>query len=428
MSFNDLALHPLVLNALTEGGYTEPTPVQAAAIPPALAGRDILATAQTGTGKTAAFLLPSLTRIADLPAQRMPGAPRILVLAPTRELAAQVTQAVRKYGKFMKLTSGDIVGGMPYRDQLRMLSRPVDVIVATPGRLIDHVQRGRIDLSEVEVLILDEADRMLDMGFAEDVDFIAQACSPVRQTLLFTATIDRRMTGLANKLLRNPTRIAIEATASTALLIEQRLHHCDDMEHKRRLLHHFASSEDVTKAIVFAATKRDADTLARGLNDAGHQSAALHGDMTQEQRNRTLQRLRNGQLRLLVATDVAARGIDVPDISHVINFDLPRAAEDYVHRIGRTGRAGAEGVAISFAARADRDLVMRIERYTKATLTLHVIPGLEPRPWAAHTPTPSSARPSRGRPGGPSGKPWLKNKSEGTANKPQANAHGARAR
>ncbi len=426
MSFSELALHPLVLQALTEGGYTEATPVQAAAIPAALEGRDVLANAETGTGKTAAFLLPALTRLAlsnesAPPLRRMPGAPRILVLAPTRELASQVTQAVRKYGKHLRLSSVDVVGGMPYRDQLRLLSKPIDVVVATPGRLIDHVQRNRIDLSTVETLILDEADRMLDMGFSEAVDFISAACPVNRQTMLFTATLDRRMAGLAERLLRNPVRIAVERTAANQARIEQRLHMTDDLGHKRRLLHHFASHPDVGKAIVFAATKRDADSLAEDLVQAGHMAAALHGDMSQGQRNRTLQRLRTGQVRLLVATDVAARGIDVKDISHVINFDLPRVAEDYVHRIGRTGRAGAEGIAISFAGRADRDTVSRIERYTREALAVHVVPGLEPRPRSERfNAAPATPRPAgnRGpRPAANANKPWQKpGRTEGARN------------
>ncbi|SMH56589.1 DEAD/DEAH box helicase [Azospirillum agricola] len=403
MSFSELGLHPLVLKALEAFEYTTATPVQSAAIPPALEGRDILATAETGTGKTAAFMLPALTRIAELPRLGV-AAPRVLVLAPTRELAKQVTDAARKYAKFMKLNIVDVVGGMPYREQLRLLSRPVDVLVATPGRLLDHVSRRRIDLEAVEVLILDEADRMLDMGFLDDVETIAKCCPPTRQTLLFTATLDRRMAGLAGNLLRNPERVAVESQA-TSINVEQRLHHADDLDHKRRLLQHIAATPEVGKAIIFAATKRDADTLAEELSLAGHAAAALHGDMDQGKRNRTLQRLRTGQVRLLVATDVAARGIDVRDITHVINFDLPRSAEDYVHRIGRTGRAGASGIAISFASRADRETLFRIERYTNATLAIHTIPGLEPqRPFTAGGRPPSrNGRPS----GGP--KPWQRN-------------------
>ncbi|CAO3416205.1 DEAD/DEAH box helicase [Azospirillum doebereinerae] len=416
MSFSELGLHPLVLKALESFEYITATPVQSAAIPPALEGRDILATAETGTGKTAAFMLPALTRIAEMPRLGV-AAPRVLVLAPTRELAKQVTDAARKYAKFMKLNIVDVVGGMPYREQLRLLSRPVDVVVATPGRLIDHVSRRRLDLDYVEVLILDEADRMLDMGFHDDVETIAKCCPPTRQTMLFTATLDRRMAGLAGNLLRNPERVAVE-TEATAINVEQRLHHADDLDHKRRLLQHIALQPEVGKAIIFAATKRDADTLAEELSLAGHAAAALHGDMDQGKRNRTLQRLRTGQVRLLVATDVAARGIDVRDITHVINFDLPRSAEDYVHRIGRTGRAGASGIAISFASRADRETLFRIERYTNATLAIHTFPGLEPqRPFTAGSGRPP-ARNGSGRPSGNGGpKPWHRNGNGGGENK-----------
>ena len=378
MSFSQFNLHSLLLNALEADGYLTPTPVQAGAIPPAMSGRDILATANTGTGKTAAFLLPALNRIAENRPPRPAGMPRILILTPTRELAHQVLLATRKHGKFLRLNTVDIVGGMPYRDQLRMLSRPVDVVVATPGRLRDHMERGRLELGAVEVLILDEADRMLDMGFLDEVEAIAAACAKDRQTLLFTATLDRRMAKLAEGLLTDPVRVAIES-AVDAPDIEQRLHHADDLSHKRRLLQHFAASAEVAKAIVFTATKRDADQLALELRQAGHSVGALHGDLTQGERNRTLDCLRSGKIRLLVATDVAARGIDVRDISHVINFDLPRSAEDYVHRIGRTGRAGAGGIAISFAGPADRGSVARIQQYTKASMMVQVVPGLEPR-------------------------------------------------
>jgi superfamily II DNA/RNA helicase len=379
MSFAELGLHPLVLKSLDSEGYATPTPVQAASIPPALEGRDILATAATGTGKTAAFLLPALSRLAAAPKPGPAGAPRLLVLAPTRELATQVTQAVRKHGKFLRLTSADIVGGMPFRAQLQQLARPLDIVVATPGRLVDHLQRGRLDLRRVEVLVLDEADRMLDMGFAEDVDTIAKACAPGRQTMLFTATLDKRMSGLAGRLLNKPMRIAVAAEVA-APAIEHRLYRTNHIGHKRRLLNHFAASSDVTKAIVFVATKRDADNLAQDLTREGHRAAALHGDMDQHQRNHTMHRMRGGDLRLLVATDVAARGIDVRDISHVFNFDLPRSAADYVHRAGRTGRAGATGIAISFAGAADRGIVHNIERLTRSKFAVHTVAGLEAGP------------------------------------------------
>ncbi|WP_207480421.1 DEAD/DEAH box helicase [Arenibaculum pallidiluteum] len=385
MQFSDLKLHANLLKAIEAAGHTTPTPVQAQAIPVALEGRDVLATADTGTGKTGAFLLPSLHRLAlaedeaaaAVPRRAKPFGPRVLVLAPTRELARQVTMAARNYVRNLRLFVVEVVGGVPYRQQIRDLSRPVDVLVATPGRLIDMIERRAVSLGEVEVLILDEADRMLDLGFAEDIDAIAKSCPDTRQTLLFTATLDRRMENVARGLVRDPVRVAIESTPQSAPKIEQRLVQADDLAHKHRLLRHFVESDEVGKAIVFAATKQDAADLADGLRAEGHAAAALHGDMRQDARNRTLSKLREGRVRLLVATDVAARGIDVRDITHVINFDLPRNAEDYVHRIGRTGRAGAEGIAISFATRADRGTLRNIERLQGATVPLHVVPGLE---------------------------------------------------
>jgi len=376
LSFSEFNLPAPILKALEQEGYTEATPIQAEAVPLVMAGRDLIGSAQTGTGKTAAFMLPALALLSEFKQPRVRG-PRVLVLAPTRELATQILDTARKLGKFMKLNTVSILGGMPYRLQLQLLSRPVDLMVATPGRLIDHIERGRVSLADLEMLILDEADRMLDMGFVDAVETIVAASPATRQTLLFTATFDKRMVQLTSKMLKDPARVAIEATM-TVDKIEQRVHFADDLGHKRRLLAHLAASPEVEKAIIFAATKRDADTLAEELNNQGHQASALHGDMTQSARNYTVQKLKQGRIRLLVATDVAARGIDVKDLTHVINFDLPRQAEDYVHRIGRTGRAGASGIAISFASPADRQLVDRIERYTGAPLTQHVIPGLEP--------------------------------------------------
>jgi superfamily II DNA/RNA helicase len=293
-------------------------------------------------------------------------------------LAKQITDAVRIYGRHMRVKSGVILGGMPYREQLRLLSSPVDIIVATPGRLIDHLERGKINLSRVEVLVLDEADRMLDMGFSEDVDKIAAACPTDRQTLMFSATMDRETSRLAARLLNNPERIEIAPEKITADHIEQRLHVADDLSHKHRLLRHLIDNQDVSKAIIFSATKRDTDSLAVDLKAEGHSVAALHGDMTQGARNKTIDAMRRGKIRLLVATDVAARGLDVSGISHVINFDLPKAAEDYVHRIGRTGRAGASGIAISFASNKELSYLERIERYIGKSLPEQQIPGLEP--------------------------------------------------
>ena len=379
MSFSKLQLSEPILKAIKLCGYTAPTPIQEQAIPKALAGQDLIASAQTGTGKTAAFVLPALMRLStpSKAAGRSKG-PRVLVLTPTRELANQVTDAVRIYGKFMRIRSGAILGGMPYFEQQRLLSQPVDLIVATPGRLMDHMERGRIDFSRLEILILDEADRMLDMGFSEAVDAIAAATPGSRQTLMFTATMDNTMAKLAQRLLREPVRVEIAGKKTTLEAIEQRLHAADDMQHKNRLLKHLISDSGMTRAIIFSGTKRNADQLARELAAQGHSAAALHGDMNQNARNRTIMNMRRGKVRLLVATDVAARGLDVSGITHVINYDLPKNAEDYVHRIGRTGRAGATGIAISFASGKEIDSLRSIERYIGQSIPQQVIPGLEP--------------------------------------------------
>ena len=378
MSFEDLKLAFPILRALKECGYTTPTPVQARSIPKVLAGRDLIASAQTGTGKTAAFVLPGLQRLSAPSGDRKRG-PRALVLTPTRELAEQITQSARVYGKYLRVTSTSIVGGMPYPKQLRALSKSPDLVIATPGRLLDHLERRRINLSSLELLVLDEADRMLDMGFIEDVERIVASAPARRQTLLFAATLNSTIVKLAGRILDNPERVQIAAIKITHERIEQRLHVADNLEHKHRMLKHLISDPDMKKAIIFSATKRDADNLARDLHAQGHAASALHGDMTQSARNRTMSNMRRGKIRLLVATDVAARGIDVAGISHIINFDLPKCAEDYVHRIGRTGRAGASGIAISFASSRELNELCRIERYVGETLPEHVVPGLEPR-------------------------------------------------
>ena len=379
MSFENLNLHPLILKAIIDSGYTAPTPIQEQAIPELLAGHDIMASAQTGTGKTAAFMLPALHRLAT-PSKVHSRGPRVLVLTPTRELALQVSEAAAKYGKHLpRVKVVSILGGMPYPLQNKLLSQPVDILVATPGRLIDHIQRGRIDFSRLEMLVLDEADRMLDMGFIDDVERIASATPATRQTLLFSATLDSAIDKVAARLLKLPKRIQIATQQARLDNIEQRLHYVDDISHKNRLLDHLLRDMALKQAIVFTATKRDADMLADNLSAQGHEAAALHGDMNQRERTRTLTKLRHGGLRVLVATDVAARGIDVVGITHVINFDLPKFAEDYVHRIGRTGRAGAAGIAVSFASGKDGVNLKKIERFTGHQIVSHVVPGLEPR-------------------------------------------------
>jgi superfamily II DNA/RNA helicase len=378
LSFESLNLNPAILRAIEETGYTTPTPIQAQAIPVVMEGHDLMASAQTGTGKTAAFMLPALNLLATPHASKSRG-PRILVLTPTRELAAQVNEAARKYGKFLRTRTVSIVGGMPYPLQNKLLSQPLDILVATPGRLLDHMERGRIDLSRMQMLILDEADRMLDMGFLPDVERICEQLSADRQTLLFSATLDGDIARIAKQILKTPKTIQVAAQREKHANIEQRLHFVDDMTHKNKLLEHLLIAPEVNQAIIFTSTKRHADLLAEDLYAAGHKTAALHGDMTQGARNRTLTKLRQGDVKVLVATDVAARGIDVHGITHVINYDLPKFAEDYVHRIGRTGRAGNTGIAISFASNLDRHLLRKIEQFTGNTMTPAVIEGFEPK-------------------------------------------------
>jgi superfamily II DNA/RNA helicase len=376
MTFSDLISEESILKAIAEAGYTTPTPIQGEAIPKIMEGLDLLASAQTGTGKTAAFILPTLCKFAKDPKHGK--GPRVLILVPTRELAQQVADVTAKYTKYLpKVKTVCIYGGAPYPIQNRQLSRPYDILVATPGRLIDHVERGRISFERLELLILDEADRMLDMGFIDPVKEIAALTPKNRQTLLFSATLKGNVLQLANSLLKNPVKITIEAPVTKHENIEQRLHNVDNLDHKYRLLDSLLEDQTMNQVVIFTATKSQADILADKLTDSGHSAAALHGDMRQRARTRTLTDLRQGKIRILVATDVAARGIDVQSISHVINFDLPMSVEDYVHRIGRTGRAGATGIALSFAAHKDMYLVREIERFTGQKITPHVIAGLE---------------------------------------------------
>ncbi len=407
MSFETLGLGPSLLSALRAEGFDTPTSVQAAAIPQALAGRDLMVSSQTGSGKTAAFMLPALERLSHRAAQGGRGV-QVLVLTPTRELAMQVADATSSYGRHIEgLRVATVVGGMPYGPQIKALGRRVDVLVATPGRLIDHLQAKRVNLSTVHTLILDEADRMLDMGFIEDIEAIVARIGAERQTLLFSATLDGTVAKLAAGMMRNPQRIEISHAHQRHANITQHLLYADDKAHKLRLLDHLLRDTELDQAIVFTSTKRGADDLADHLSENGFAAAALHGDMNQRQRTRTLGMMQKGRVRVLVATDVAARGIDVQTISHAFNYDLPMQAEDYVHRIGRTGRAGRDGQAITLAIHAERHKVRRIEHFIGQAIPTETIPGLEPTRSARPTyrDRPQGARPQGGK---PQGKPWHK--------------------
>ncbi|HYL50163.1 MAG TPA: DEAD/DEAH box helicase [Stellaceae bacterium] len=359
MNFSDLGLTPEVLRAVEDAGYKQPTPIQEQAIPYVLMGRDVLGCAQTGTGKTASFTLPMIDILASGRARaRMP---RTLVIEPTRELAAQVSEAFDVYGKHHKLNQALLIGGESFTDQERKLDRGVDVLIATPGRLIDLFERGKILLSDVKILVIDEADRMLDMGFIPDVERIVGLLPKIRQTLFFSATMPPEIRRLADAFLMNPKEIAVAPPASPAATVVQGLAVVESDE-KREALRRLIRSEDVKNAIIFCNRKRDVDILCRSLKKHGLDVAALHGDMPQSKRTETLERFRNGEIRLLVASDVAARGLDIQGMSHVFNFDVPIHAEDYVHRIGRTGRAGREGRAFTLAAPEDGRFVQAIEQ------------------------------------------------------------------
>ncbi|WP_049252579.1 DEAD/DEAH box helicase [Neisseria elongata] len=377
IKFADLNLDKNILSAVSSEGYESPTPIQAQAIPFALEGRDIMASAQTGSGKTAAFLLPTLQRLTKR--SEKPGkGPRALVLTPTRELAAQVEKNALAYAKNMRwFRTVSIVGGASFSYQTRALSKPVDLIVATPGRLMDLMQSGKVDFDRLEVLILDEADRMLDMGFIDDIETIVEATPTDRQTLLFSATWDGAVGKLARKLTKNPEIIEVERVDDQGK-IEEQLLYCDDMRHKNRLLDHILRDANIDQCVIFTSTKAMTEVIADDLYEKGFAANCLHGDMPQGWRNRTLMDLRKGRCKILVATDVAARGIDVPTITHVINYDLPKQAEDYVHRIGRTGRAGRTGIAITFAEVNEYVKVHKIEKYIDRKLTEVTVEGMEP--------------------------------------------------
>ncbi len=361
-TFAELPLSQKVQAAIVAAGYTTPTPIQSAAIPVAVSGRDVLGIAQTGTGKTASFVLPMITRLETGRARaRMP---RSLILAPTRELAAQVAQSFEKYGINHKLDVALLIGGVSMDDQVRKLDRGVDVLIATPGRLLDHFQRGRIMLMGVEILVIDEADRMLDMGFIPDIEKICKLLPPRRQTLFFSATMPPEITRLVNQFLKDPVRIEVTKPATAATTITQRFRFCAETEDwaKREMLRQMIQAEDVRNAIIFCNRKRDVAILLKSLLKHGFNAGALHGDMDQKSRMDTLEKFRTGEITFLAASDVAARGLDIPDVSHIFNFDLPWHSDDYVHRIGRTGRAGKEGAASSIVTPDDLKSLQDIEK------------------------------------------------------------------
>lgn len=384
-TFADLDLAAPILGALQSAGYVYPTPIQAQAIPPSMAGQDLLLSAQTGSGKTAAFVLPILDRLAKSKSQASysnqvkpsPKGVSAVILTPTRELALQVHDSVRRYGERLKnIFSVVLVGGAPYGGQIRALKKGVQIIVATPGRFIDHLNDGRIDLDDLQTLVLDEADRMLDMGFSDAISTILTATPNDRQTIMSSATWDGQVGKIAESFTTNPKRVAIKVESAH---IEESVYFCDDFRHKNDILYQVLNNPNIDQAVIFASTKMSTEKLANDLVEKGYKARYLHGDLPQGKRNRIVADVKAGKCQFLVATDVAARGIDIASISHVVNYDLPRQAEDYVHRIGRCGRAGRTGTAINLCSVDDRSQFFAINRYLGREMTVDVLAGLEPK-------------------------------------------------
>jgi ATP-dependent RNA helicase RhlE len=373
LSFHSLGLSKPLLDALAAKDYSQATPIQLKAIPTVLTGRDLLGIAQTGTGKTAAFMLPSLDRLAAARHIPRPGQIRMLVLAPTRELASQIAASAQAYGKFMHLSVGVIFGGVPNHKSVRTVARGLDVLVATPGRLLDLIDQRALSLRELEILVLDEADQMLDLGFIHALKRIVALVPAKRQTLFFSATMPRAIRELADKYLTNPAEVAVTPVATTVEKVDQRLTYVNQAE-KSALLIQLLRTAPVERALVFSRTKHGADKIVRLLDAAGIPANAIHGNKSQPQRERAIAAFKSGQMKVLVATDIAARGIDIPGVSHVVNFDLPDVPEQYVHRIGRTARAGASGIAIAFCSDEERGNLRDIERLTRQKLTVEALP------------------------------------------------------
>ncbi len=395
MSFAELGLAEPIVRAVTESGYIQPTPIQAQAIPAVLKGGDLLAGAQTGTGKTAGFTLPML-QLLDGHKRPAPRHARALVLTPTRELAAQVGDSVRNYGKYLKLSSEVIFGGVNINPQIQKLARGVDILIATPGRLLDLMQQNAVDLKSVEILVLDEADRMLDMGFIRDIRKVLAALPPKRQNLLFSATFADEIKALADSLLDNPAMIEVARRNSTVEMIAQKIHPVD-RDKKHLLLTHLIKERNWFQVLVFTRTKHGANKLVEQLGKADISALAIHGNKSQAARTRALAEFKSSKLQVLVATDIAARGIDIDQLPHVVNYDLPNVPEDYVHRIGRTGRAGATGEAVSLVCIDEHGLLRDIERFIKREVPREVIAGFEPDPTAKPQPIQLRSTEHRGR-------------------------------
>lgn len=396
-SFQSLGLNDNILRAVTECGYTTPTPIQEQAIPTVMKGHDLLAAAQTGTGKTAGFTLPLLH---NLSSKKTEGKPviRALILTPTRELAAQVEDNLNTYAKYTGLKSLVIFGGVGINPQINALRRGVDILVATPGRLLDHSRQGTVDLSKIDVLILDEADRMLDMGFIHDIKKVMKLIPEQRQTLLFSATFSKEIKALAQQFMHQPKLVEVARQNAAADTIEQRVYPVDK-KRKRELLSYLIGSRNWRQVLVFTRTKHGANRLATQLTEDGLPAMAIHGNKSQGARTKALAQFKAGKLRVLVATDIAARGIDIDELPHVINFELPQVAEDYVHRIGRTGRAGSEGEAASLVCVDEHKLLRDIEKLTKNEIPKEVVPGFEPDPSIKPEPIqkPRGSRPNNSR-------------------------------
>ena len=382
MTFEELNLAPAILKAVLEHGYDTPTPIQVQAIPAVLAGGDLLGGAQTGTGKTAAFVLPMLQRLSTEPRltnRRGVNAVRALIMTPTRELAAQVEESVRVYGKYVDLTSMVMFGGVGMGAQIEKLRRGVDILVATPGRLLDHAGQGTLDLGQVQILVLDEADRMLDMGFIHDIKKVLALVPKQKQSLLFSATFSEEIRDLANGLLRDPAHIQVTPKNSTVQRITQTIHPVGRAK-KKALLTHIINEHNWSQVLVFTRTKFGANNVAEHLSKNGIQAMALHGNKSQTARTEALQGFKNGDIRALVATDIAARGIDIDELPHVVNYEIPNVSEDYVHRIGRTGRAGNSGEAVSLVCLDEEGFMQDIERFTRQTIEKVIVPGFEAEP------------------------------------------------